>query len=231
MIKLIRKKHGMKILELRYPEKPINDKSFLVVLVRSFNNLRAEGWNKRKHICMTINLENSLDKLFNNMNVNYKKHIRREEREKIRIKIARTNNEYLKFYNGIYLELCKEKKVRRFPFEYLKEGCLWYSEKNGKILSGAIFYSDNYYVTEIFNAPKHIQYNGNRLLVWKAIQYYKKKGLKEFNFGIGFSDYKKRFGSYEKIVWEYMRYNSIILKFLNKIRKITKSIIHHHQIL
>jgi len=222
MIKIIRRKFGMKILELRYPNKLIEEKGHDAILIRSFKNLNcSKDWNKTEHITMTIDLTKPLNKIFQRMNKNYQKHIRREEREKIEVSIGE-EKDLKEFYNKLFIKLYKKKNLKIWPYNYLKKGTLWVAKKDNKILSGSIVFSDKDYATQVFTVSEHIEYNGNRFLIWKAVQYYKNKGLKEFNFGGGFSDYKKRFGSYEKPVWNYMKYVSRKSKILNKIRNFFK---------
>jgi len=220
MIKSIRKKFGMKILELRYPEELIEFRGYDVILIRSFKNLHCpRSWIKTQHITMTIDLQKSLEELFNSMSKTYKKHIRRDERERIEILIG-GKRELKEFYKKLFVKLYKEKGLKPWPYDYLRQGTLWIAKKEKEILSGSVIFSDENFASQVFTASKHIRYNGNRLLVWKAIQYYKNKGLKEFNFGGGFSDYKKGFGSHEKIVWKYTKYASWKAKLLNSLRNI-----------
>ena len=79
MIELIRKKHGWKILELRYPEILENNRKFAKVIIRSFNDIPApEGWIKEEGCVMAIDLTKSEDELWKAFSENYRKHIRRD---------------------------------------------------------------------------------------------------------------------------------------------------------
>lgn len=220
MIKLIRQKGPLKILELRYPKELIEDKKFDTIKLYSFKNLRCKkGWNKTNTCTMQIDLVNTKEEIWKNMSKQYRKHIRTEELKNI--KISRLKD-YKNFYKILYLPLCKRNKLKPYPLKYLQQGDLWTAKLDGGLLSGSIIFNDNKNSTQSFTASEHIEYNGNRFLIWKAIQYYKSKGLKEFNFGGGFSDFKRRFGSEKKDVWLYTKYLSKKAKFLNKLRNTFK---------
>ena len=115
MIELIRIKSFLKIKEFRYPEKLIIDNSFDIIKIYSFKNLDKKGWLKESHCTMMVNLLKSNDLLFKDMNKNYQKHIRREEREEIEVSLTNKEEDFLSFYNGVYLNLCRDKKLKKYP--------------------------------------------------------------------------------------------------------------------
>jgi len=219
MIELIRKKFGLKILELRYVNQLIEEKGFDTVKCYSLKELEEEGWNKTKTCTMQIDLSLTEEELWKNIKKNYRKHIRTEEIKGIKVEKSK---DYHQFYDELYIPLCKTNKLKPYPINYFKQGDLWIAKKDCEILSGSIIFKDAKYATQSFTASNHIEYNGNRLLIWTALKYYKNKGLKYFNFGGGESDYKKRFGSEKKDVWISMNYITKKAKLLNKIRGFIK---------
>jgi lipid II:glycine glycyltransferase (peptidoglycan interpeptide bridge formation enzyme) len=217
MISLNRKKFGMRILELRYPKNLKIQKNMDVMKIYSFIDQEKKGWKKNPTNTMMIDLSLNLEILKKNIKKKYRKHIRSEELKKI--KISQSLN-FKKFYKKLYLPLCEKNSLTPYPLKYMKQGELWISEKDDKLLSGSIIFSDTKYATQSFTASKHTEYNGNRLLIWTVIKYYKKEGLKYFNFGGGESDYKRRFGSKTKKIWIYTKYISKKAKFLKKIKEL-----------
>jgi len=224
MIRLIRNKLGLKIIEFRYPDKLITVPNCDMIKIYSFKDLTSKGWIKNQVCSMMIDLTKSEEELLANIKKNYRKHMKTEENSGVVIKKASNDLDYKKFYKERYLELCKRENMRPYPYKYLKQGDLWYAEKDGKILCGSIIFHDEEYATQSFAASEHVEYNGHRTLIWKAMKYYKEQGLKWFNFGGGESDYKKRFGSEKFDVWTYVKYVSFKAILMNKIRLIINKI-------
>ena len=223
MIRLIRKKIGLKFLELRYPENVVEEKGFDMVKIYSFRDFLADGWVKEKQCTMMISLDKQIEELWVNIKDKYRKHIATERNKGVIVKKI-TNEEknkkvYTKFYKELYIPLCKRENMKPYPLQYLSQGDLWYAEDNkGEIVSGSIIFHDDTYATQSFAAPKHIEYNGHRSLIWAAIKFYKEAGLKWFNFGGGESDYKRRFGSQKFDVWTYVMYLSQKARIMNSLR-------------
>jgi len=220
MIRLIRKKLGISILELRYPKELVSEKGYNVIKLYSFKDLKEESWEKNPTCTMQIDLSLSKEDLWSSLKKNYRKHIHTEELREIEIKKASESKEFNNFYKKLYIPLCKKKKLKPYPKEYLKQGDLWITKKGLEMLSGSIIFTDKQYATQSFNASKHIEYNGNRKAIWEAIKYYKSQGLKYFNFGGGESDYKRRFGANKVDVWIYTKYLSKKAKVLKRFRNI-----------
>jgi hypothetical protein len=213
MIELKRKSFYFKILEKRYCSKLENNKSYDLIKIYSFQDL---GKPTIETITRTLNLNEDTSKIFKGFNKNYQKHIKREEREKITVSIKKTKKDYSRFYKGIYKNLTKNKKLRPFKLKYLKQGDLWIAEKEEKWLAGQIIFHDKEIATQSFNVGTKKEYNGNRLITWRAINHYKKLGIVEFNFGGGDNDYKRRFGTFQKKVYIYEIINNKFYGFLRK---------------
>lgn len=215
MINLIRKKRGFSILEKRYPESLENNKKYSKVIVYSFENLKTK-WNKEKTCVMFIDLTKELNDIWKGFKKNYRHHIRKEKKQGIII-MRGVDKDYDKFYEELYLPLCKRKKLKPYSLKYMKQGNLFYSKLDNKMLAGQIIFNDNIYATQSFNAADtSIEYNGNRSITWYIIKYYKENGAVHFNFGGGESSYKKRFGCEKKDVWIYHIYNNKIIKIVKE---------------
>jgi len=222
MIEINRTKFIFKIIEQRYPDSLIFPKEQCNLLkIYSFNKLNIQNSTETKTNTMYIDLTKTEDELWQNMKQNYRKHIKTEENKLITVLLTNKADDFNYFYNKIYIDLCKFRKLKPYPKNYLKQGDLWIAKDNsGKIVSGSIIYNDDKFATQSFTASDKIEYNGNRLLIWTAIKHYKAKGLSHFYFGGGFSDYKSRFGSTEKEVYLYSIPISNPVKLIFKLRKL-----------
>jgi len=217
MIILERKHYGMKITEFRYPEMLIEGKTSQTKIY-SFKDLKINAnWVKRKVCAMQFDLLKSEEELFNGITKRYRQQIRREEKDGIKVFQTKVDEKFEEYYKKIYIPLFKKKKLKPFPLEYLKQGTLWYAEKDGKMLSGAVFFVDEVYASQAFTASNHERYNGHRLLIWETIKYYKRQGCRRFNFGGGESDYKRGFGSEKFDIWTYQKYKNPLFKIMRNV--------------
>ena len=86
MIRLIRKKIGLKFLELRYPENVVEEKGFDMVKIYSFRDFLADGWVKEKQCTMMISLDKQIEELWVNIKDKYRKHIATERNKGVIVK-------------------------------------------------------------------------------------------------------------------------------------------------
>lgn len=160
----------------------------------------------KDHITSIIDLTQSDEQLWHNINKSCRKQINKAKTEDIEIQ---QNTNYDEFYD-IYKTFLKQKGYT--PFHGLftifgigavskktiqQQGTLFTASFQNKIIAGKIFLESKTSIHEWIGATRRLTTNreqtklisrANRLLIWTAIQYAKNKGLQEFDFGGIFSD-------------------------------------------
>jgi lipid II:glycine glycyltransferase (peptidoglycan interpeptide bridge formation enzyme) len=172
-------------------------------------------------VTLILDLTKSLDEISENMRKNTRYSIRRGERMGLEV-LNTKGMEYMDEFRKIYEMTVKRHGWNASDFEYIENQYKFFSSQGisrmfcvkykGKILGAAIFtqfadqviYHHSGSVTDMQNVPAMY------LLIWEAIKYYKKIGLKGFNFfGVcsktqkahpwyGLSLFKRGFGGSEK---------------------------------
>jgi lipid II:glycine glycyltransferase (peptidoglycan interpeptide bridge formation enzyme) len=169
---------------------------------------------------LTLSLEEDLDSIFKKMEKDTRYMIRRAEKEGLSF-IESKNLDDLKFFHKILKDSGKRKKFPVRKFSYLKN--LWlnlfendnlhlfFSEKDGKILSGAVILNYGQKCWWLYGASLSNVKNNlypNHFLQWNIIKWAKEKGINFYDLrgamgynhpptspGYGVYHFKKGFGS------------------------------------
>jgi len=210
----------------------------------------SNGFKQKQELTQIIDLTQELDTIFQEMQRNVKNHIRRAEREGVEIQISKNFDE---FYD-IYISLFKKKNIISFmdkfgigkiiPKEIMeKYGTLFVAKYNGEVIVGDVYLEGEDVVFSWAGASKRLSLDkqgkkmvsrASRLCVWKAIEYYKNKGKKEFDLGgmwpieqeeddflkKGINSYKRGFGGKLVTRYNYEKTYSKLYYLLSKINNI-----------
>jgi len=163
------------------------------------NKFDTPLFSYREEIHYVIDLTQSLEVIWNNMNRNVHRNIKKAKQNDINIKF---NEGYQEFYN-IYKDLTKAKKFKWFNIYNLddikKYGTLIIAEYKNKIISGSVTLEDKNNIIFWLTASnkysqikelKKLSGNAAHLVQWEIIKYAKLKGIKEYNLG-GCATYNK----------------------------------------
>jgi len=167
------------------------------------NKINTNGFNRQKELTLIIDLTQNLDTIWQNINKDTRKRIKRAQRDEVKVRVT---DEYDQFYQ-IYRSFMQKKRISSLfvifglgntTLETMKKfGTLFVAEYNEEILGGILFLEDNSNIEALLSASKRLEVdktkasiisNANRLLYWEAIKYAKEKGIKEFDFGGLWSD-------------------------------------------
>lgn len=157
------------------------------------NKIIDSQFDHREEICYIIDLTQSLEDIWNNMNRNARRNIKKGEDKGINIKFNQNRQE---FYD-MYLEHLKNKKHLKWynihKLEDIKKyGTLVIAEYDNEIISGSVFLEDEnnivYWITASNRYSKNkeirkLSGNATYLTQWELINYAKLKGIKEYNLG------------------------------------------------
>jgi len=202
----------------------------------------------KDHITSIIDLTQSEEQLWKNINKTSRNLINRAT-ENIQI---RQNTKYDEFY-PLYKAFLKQKKYTSFHGIFgifgigaitkktMKQyGILFTASYQNEVIAGEIFLESKTSIHNWIGATKRLTADkeqarligqAHRLIIWKAMQYAKNKGIKEFDFGGIFSDeevqqdtqkkgirdFKMQFGGKKVKRYRYQKIYSNALKMLLKL--------------
>ena len=207
------------------------------------NNVDLPGFEKREAPTMVIDLEQDLETIWSNMGKKSCRYfIKRADREEIEIKTSGHYDEFIRLYSkfvvqkGFYSWPMKIDTLRKY-------GTLFTAFHHGAIMAGIILVEDLSNIRWLLGGSKRLEVDkektvmvscANRLLIWEAIKYAKKKGLKEFDFGgyytgndkkdprYTIAHFKKQFGGSLVTHYKYIKYYSRIYLLAKKVVKIIR---------
>jgi lipid II:glycine glycyltransferase (peptidoglycan interpeptide bridge formation enzyme) len=153
-------------------------------------DVNLSGFSKQEVTTLVIDLNQDLNKIWNNINKSSRRAINKAKEMGVNIRI---NQGYDIFYN-LNSEFRKLKGLPRsdIDIEFMKEnGILFLSELDGEIIAGQFYLSDGKNFRTLIGASRRLEENiksqtsGNskRLLIWEAIKYAKENGMITFDMG------------------------------------------------
>ena len=233
MLIIDRKIFGFNVKEIYFADQPFDIKDCDgLVFQYCKNKVEADGFKRNTKYTSIIDLTQSLDEIWQNMNRKSTRHsIIKAQKQEIKIKI---NKKYEQFYNilksimehkgfGSYLTKKKEN------FETIKRyGTCFTAEYKNNVLGGNLYFEDKDNIILVYSASKRFTVsdniakmmgNINRLLQWEAIKYAKEKGIKTYDMGglwseeeaeqnqtkKGINFFKLSFGSKKVTRYEYVK--------------------------
>jgi hypothetical protein len=209
------------------------------------NDVRTpKGFVKETALTGIIDLDKSLDILWNNLNGKVRQKIRKANELGIKIK---TNQNYQEFYeiNNEHRRRLAYKGPLGFdmPIDFMKKnGYLMMTELDGDLLSGDLLLMDDKNVLTWILASDRFENHekakvcslANSLLIWEGIKYCNLKGIKKWDWGgvwsqeecktnhgfEGINQFKLGFGSEIKTKYNYIKMYSNLLNVGHKITRV-----------
>jgi hypothetical protein len=167
-----------------------------VVTYHSYENWEnIIGYEKNKCLTTKINLNQDIDIIWKKIKRQHIRHIRRAEKNDIKI----IKNYRYEEFHLIYNNFLKQKNFRRaFGLNLLsskfmrKYGTLFIAEKQNEIIGGNYYVHDNYNailiesayrITENTTENKKQSLDASCYLHWQAMKYFKNKGIINYDLG------------------------------------------------
>ena len=192
VLEITRNRYAFRTKEIWFADRPYDIQGLDMVLFQCCKDkVDLPGFIRKESVTFVIDLTQDLDTIWNNISSgNGRKAIRRAKRANVKIKI---NQEYEKFYD-LYKSVRENKRlpgaIRLGDIK--KYGTLFTAEYDGKIISGHAYLEDAHNIrswvtgSARFEKDAHeiaLVANAGKSIVWEAIQYAKKKGIRTFDFG------------------------------------------------
>jgi len=204
----------------------------------SYNDIKKDGFNKKSSTTTVIELNKSLEDLWVAMRKSFvKKQIARGQKNGV--EIVQDNN--FKDFKKIYLSFRKEKRLAKDRYQnFVNNGILFSAYYNNKMIAGGVFIANNLYMRAWVLASTRFVDDGkmrdivgqaNRMIIWEAIKYAKKKNLTFFDLGginpksnekseVALMEFKESFGGKRIECFYYHKIYSKILRLLIKIKSL-----------
>lgn len=167
-----------------------------IVHMHCRDKIDAPGFNRETTSTLVLNVADGLDAVWDGMDGDCRKKIRRAEKEGFNIHVNSDYEEYVQMHRDFW----KSKKLPLYDTRVLEQtedfirryGTLFTAELNGRLLCGYMAIHDDEYMRGLQAASRRLETDeylkkmigfGNRLLVWKAIEYADSKGILQFDLG------------------------------------------------
>jgi lipid II:glycine glycyltransferase (peptidoglycan interpeptide bridge formation enzyme) len=237
LIELVEENLFFKTKIFFYSESAFDVKGYRTIFFKYVKNkVDTPGFNCVEEDTYVIDLTQSIEDLWKNMDHHAHRSIKKAEKKGIIIKI---NENFDDFYK-MYLDHIHEKKHiqwydRNEKETFIKYGTLITAYYNGLILSGNILLlDDNYIVTwagSSYRFSKDLEIKplvgpSSHLILWEVIKYAKARGIKELNFGpcgtrskpnLGLIQFKEGLGAKVKTYQTCYKDYSLPLKIVRSI--------------
>ena len=186
------KKGLFKTKQIWFADYPYDVKGADRVIFRDCKNkVDMPDFSRDKITTFVIDLTQDLDTIWKKMGrTSCRQEISKAEKEGITVKINQNFDDFIKIDK--LFSKAKGWGSSGMTINFLKKnGTLFVAELNGEILGGYFYLKDNNNIRPIFNPSKRLSVDdrksalvgmGNRLIIWEAIKYAKKNGIKEFDF-------------------------------------------------
>lgn len=238
MLEVNRKVYGFKIKDVWWDRGPFHiDNCDLLTFHSCQNRLDVDGFYCEEFSTLIIDISGNLDDIWKNMSKSSCRYaINRAKRDGVKVKLGK-GSDYKLFYE-MDSSFRKSKNLKTnyfFPDMMENYGTLFLSEYEGEILGGQLYIEDMNNIRWLFGASNRLNVekdkatligNANKLLIWEAINYAWRKGIKRFDMGgyytgnnkedprYAINSFKQSFGGELVKYYKYICYYSILLKVL-----------------
>jgi hypothetical protein len=236
MLEIERNKYIFKTKEIWFSDYPYDDEDCDSISFRACKNkVDKEGFSRGDFTTLVIDLAQNLEEIWNNMeNSSCRRRIKRAEKKGVKIKL---NQNYEDFYEiDQSFRESKGLPANSADVDYMKKfGTLFVEDFDGEIIGGHFYLEDEQNIRSLIAASKRLEVseemasligNANRLVIWKAIQYAKEKGIMEFDMG-GYSittdEQKDRINTFKKSFGGKMATHYVYHKDYSRIYKVIKT--------
>lgn len=221
ILKTLNKKRKRALNLLFVPFPPINN---------SFEQtFKSEGYFCYPFRTIIINLDRSLQDIWQALNKRARWGVRKAERVGLKVKVATVWKEWEQFYH-IFSIHGKEKQYPPEPLEFFREmfklhhknmARLFLAQHQKRTIAGSLFliYNQNMIFLQNASESAFLSYNPNNLLQWKSIEWAKENGVtiydmnglppKQVPYLLGVYHYKKRWNG--DVQWYYYYLNRRLL--------------------
>ena len=216
--------------------KPFDIKGASLVNFFSYDDVKVEGFFKKKALTLILDLSKSNEELWEGIR---KKYSRKPIENGYKNGIVIKKNEGYDEFEKIYKSFRTQKGINIDDLSIFSQGLIFSAYYENKIIAGHIFVADGVYMRSLVAASNRFDFNkgkdkrlvgaANRMLFWEAIKYAKEEGYKSFDFGginpadengkyDYLAEYKMSFGGEIKPCFYYYKVYSRLIKLFMKIR-------------
>lgn len=192
MLKIESKRFIFKTKTIWFSNNPFDVRDCSHVIFRACkNDIDLKGFTKQEFTTLIIDLTQDLDTIWRKFSKSCRQAITRAQKIGVKIKI----NENYKEFEDIYIQFRQNKRISSYEVgkDFIKRyGTIFAAEFEGEIIGVRLYLEDEDNIRGLIGASKRLEVNkeraklignANRLMVWEAIKYSKKKGIKEFDLG------------------------------------------------
>jgi hypothetical protein len=240
MLETERKKFIFKTKEIWFADKPFDLADCASAI---FYDCRerggAPGFREEIFNTLVIDLSQDQEKIWKNMDKSSCRYcIKRANREGIEIRINQDFDEFTRLDKN-FREAKGLSAAGDFKKIYRKNGVLFTARYRQEVIGGQFYLTDDKTMRWLIGSSKRLQADrdrailigcGNRLILWEAIKYAQKNGLKEFDFGGCYtgdadqgkkqiSDFKMSFGGKLTTRYLYRKNYSKLFGLLFNVKK------------
>jgi lipid II:glycine glycyltransferase (peptidoglycan interpeptide bridge formation enzyme) len=199
-----------------------------------------EGFDRIHFLTTTIDLSQSLDDIWNNIEKQHKRQIRRAEREGTTVSVNEKFSEFQAMYKGFLKRknYANPIELNVMSLKFMQTyGTLFIAENHGELLCGYYYYHDEnnallvktaYHQIENSMERKKQISDANCYIQWEAMKYFKSRNIIHYDLGggiladekdinhpaHGLDFFKRSFGGDIISHYSYRKFNSQFYKFL-----------------
>jgi hypothetical protein len=183
------------------------------------------GFERIQSFTTTIDLSQSIDGIWNNINRQHKRHISRAEKNGTNVSVS---NKFEEFYT-FNKKFLKQKNytdligINILSSEFMRKyGILFIAENQGEILGGSLYFHDEnnavpiccaYQLFEDSIDQKKRIYDVNCYIHWEAMKYFSSLDVFNYDFG-GVNHFTISFKGNVVLRYQYRKFNSRFCKLL-----------------
>jgi hypothetical protein len=209
----------------------------LVVFHSAKPKLDLDGFQREAEPTLVIDLTQELETIWKNMsNKSARYSIKAAQKAGVEVKLNENYEEFQDMHNRF--RRAKGLPPYSFATDVLKRsGPLFVAEHDGELLSGLAYFEDDYTIQARVGGSPRLQVGKERasligkatsLILWEAIKYAKRKGIREYDFGgyyVGDQDkekarisaFKRRFGGQLVERYVYTKYYSRMFEVVSRL--------------
>lgn len=239
MLVMDRKRYIFRLKEIWFSDAPYDVEGCDSVLFRACRSgAEKEGFSRREFHTRVIDLARDTDALWQDIDKGHRYEIGRAGREGITVGLTADHEGFFRMYRRFSGKkgLSPNLDLRDISERY---GTLFAAVRNGAVLAYGLFLEDSGNIRWLAGVSQRLEADprqaamigyANKLLIWEAILYAQKKGIKEFDLGgyyrgpakdrmlenVNF--FKERFGGRPATHYIFEKNYSALYKLLRKMR-------------
>ncbi|MDQ7032929.1 MAG: peptidoglycan bridge formation glycyltransferase FemA/FemB family protein [Desulfonauticus sp.] len=245
MLEIETKRFIFKKKNIWFSDSPFDVKGCsLVVFYVCKNKIDFPGAIPEESPTIIIDLTQNLDTIWKNIEQRTRRYIKRAEKEGIEIRL----NENFKEFNELYYRFVSQKGFESFGEDLnimRRYGTILNAYKDNELIAGLLTIEDHIHIRILVGASKRFEGDkkmsnlvswANRALIWEAMRLGKEKGCKVFDLGGYYTGgdkndpryninlFKLKFGGNIVTYYKYIKYYSMLYKFIKTLLKKEKAL-------